>query len=52
VAQNGLNRYRYRRNPELLAEWELATRVRAAPRRHLADPEARDSGAGQSPVDP
>lgn len=31
---DGLNRYRYRRNPELLAEWELATHVRAAPRRH------------------
>ena len=43
---DGLNRYRYRRNPELLAEWELATHVRAAPRRHPADPEAGDSGAG------
>jgi hypothetical protein len=45
---DGLNRYRYRGNPELLAEWELATHVRAAPRRHLADEEGEDSGAGGS----
>jgi hypothetical protein len=45
---DGLNRYRYRGNPELLAEWELATHVRAAARRHLADPQAEDSGAGGS----